>query len=166
MNHNPMHASNRNEWETPDWLFARVNGIYSLSIDVCALPKNAKLPRYWSPADDGLAQDWSAERCWMNPPYGKQIAAWCKKAADESANGAFVVALLPARTETRWWFDYVLRARLIRFLKGRLRFGDMTTNAPFPNALIVWEGVGASRMPSVQWRDMRNEPEGKEEGDS
>jgi site-specific DNA-methyltransferase (adenine-specific) len=75
------------EWETPDALFGALHAEFSFTIDVCASPTNAKLPRYWTRADDALLRDWTGERCWMNPPYGRQIGRWIRKAYQEARGG-------------------------------------------------------------------------------
>lgn len=137
------------EWETPDCLFAELHRRFAFTVDVCATRRNAKLPRFWSPAVDGLSQDWAHERCWMNPPYGENIAAWAAKARSESFRGACTVGLLPARTDTAWWHEHVWDGRRerpkrgvrVQFLEGRIKFrlpGRGSTCAPFPSVLIVW----------------------------
>lgn len=127
-------------WETPQALFDRLDLEFGFETDVCALPHSAKCSRYFSPEEDGLAQTWTGV-CWMNPPYGKQIKHWVAK-ADQSAMcfGAMVVALLPVRTDARWWHDHV-RHHEVRFLRGRLQFtkhGIPQDNAPFPSAIVVF----------------------------
>ena len=108
-------------WETPVELFRRLDAEFRFDLDVCALPATAKCARYFTPEEDGLAQRWEGV-CWMNPPYGRQITHWMRKAFEESQGGATVVCLVPARTDTEWWHQYALRGE-IRFLRGRLRFG-------------------------------------------
>jgi site-specific DNA-methyltransferase (adenine-specific) len=94
--------------------------------------------RFFTPDDDGLAQCWDGERVFMNPPYGRHIGKWVQKAATAEA---LVVCLLPARTDTRWWHDFVARPGVfVVFLKGRLRFGDGPNSAPFPSALVIFAG--------------------------
>lgn len=126
------------EWATPDVLYHELDAEFQFTVDVCASADNAKYSRYWTKADDGLAQPWAGERCFMNPPYGRAIARWVEKAAREAAAGALVVALLPARTDTRWWQRHVLAAGEVRFLPGRLRFNGAKTGAPFPSAVVVF----------------------------
>ena len=87
---------------------------------------------------DGLQQNWTG-MCWMNPPYGKEIGKWLKKAYESSINGAIVVCLIPARTDTAWWHDYVMKGK-IRFIRGRLKFGGNKNSAPFPSAIVVFSG--------------------------
>ena len=129
-------------WETPPAFFAEVDREFGFTLDVCALPSNAKCARFYSPADDGLKQGWQGV-CWCNPPYGKEIGLWVQKAQQSaSGGGATVVCLLPARTDTRWWHDFVVPfAAEVRFLKGRLKFGgsaNSVNSAPFPSALVVF----------------------------
>lgn len=132
-----MFSSERQNWETPQWLFDWLNERYRFDIDVCATPENAKCARYFTPEQDGLRQKW-AGACWMNPPYGREIAAWVAKAYDEARDGATVVCLLPARTDTRWWHDYCAHGE-ITFLRGRLRFVGAKAGAPFPSVIVVFK---------------------------
>ncbi len=139
-----LFSSRSVEWETPSDLYKPLGAEFAFTLDVCATPHNAKVPRFFARSDDGLAQSWQGERCWMNPPYGRDIARWVAKAYREATAGALVVALLPARTDTRWWQQYVTRGE-IRFLPGRLRFGGAKHAAPFPSAIVVWRaGMNAS----------------------
>jgi len=134
---NPVHfSSNTPIWETPQDFFERLDAEFGFTIDVCALPENAKCIRFYCPEDDALAQEWRGV-CWMNPPYGRGIDAWIRKAWESAQAGATVVCLLPARTDTRWWHDYVMRGE-IRFIKGRLKFGGSKISAPFPNAVVIF----------------------------
>lgn len=104
-----MFSSATDMWATPQDLFDRLDAEFHFTTDVCALPENAKCANYFTPEVDGLAQDWTGT-CWMNPPYGREIGRWVRKAHDAAASGkATVVCLLPARTDTAWFHDYVLR---------------------------------------------------------
>jgi phage N-6-adenine-methyltransferase len=123
-------------WETPAWLFQKLNEEFRFTLDVCALPENAKCERFFSPDDDGLKQTWDGV-CWMNPPYGREIEKWMEKAFNESERGVTVVCLVPARPDTEWWHKFALRGE-IRFLRGRLKFGKATSGAPFPSAIIIF----------------------------
>lgn len=125
------------EWATPWDVFNPLNGEFGFTLDVCALPENAKCARYFTPDDDGLAQDWTGDVCWMNPPYGRAIGDWMGKAYREWHKGATVVCLVPARTDTRWWHDYAVKGE-IRFIKGRVKFGGHKNPAPFPSAIVVF----------------------------
>jgi site-specific DNA-methyltransferase (adenine-specific) len=132
------------EWETPQPFFDVLDAEFGFTLDVCASIENAKCARYFTEAIDGLAQDWSGEICWMNPPYGPAIPAWMKKAYESSLEGATVVCLVPSRTDTRWWHDYAEKASERRFVKGRLKFGGATDSAPFPSVVIVFRPVQAT----------------------
>ena len=134
-----MFSSKTDEWATPIDFFEKLNERYHFDLDVCATDDNAKCSRYFTKADDGLYQEWSGT-CWMNPPYGRAIGQWVKKAYESSqAVGVTVVCLLPARTDTAWWHDYCMKGD-ITFIRGRLKFGDGKNSAPFPSAVVVFSG--------------------------
>ena len=135
---NPVHFSSKTVvWETPQWLFDELRQEFPFSLDVCALPENAKVGAFITPEKDGLAQEWRGV-CWMNPPYGREVSKWVRKAAESAKEGATVVCLLPARTDTAWWHDYILGKAEVRFLRGRLKFSGSKANAPFPNAVVIF----------------------------
>ena len=123
-------------WETPAGLFKRLDDEFHFDLDVCALPATAKCERFFSPEDDGLSQAWSGV-CWMNPPYGRVIGDWMRKALRESLRGCTVVCLVPARTDTEWWHEYAIQGE-IRFIRGRLKFGNAASGAPFPSAVVIF----------------------------
>lgn len=141
-------SSETDEWATPMWLFREYDLEFRFTLDVCATPENAKCKRYFTRSDNGLAQDWSGS-CWMNPPYGATIGQWMEKALQESQRGATVVCLVPARTDTAWWHDYATKGE-IRFLRGRLKFGDAENSAPFPSAIVVYRDVRAGAPPKEE----------------
>lgn len=124
------------EWETPQHVFDELNREFGFTIDVAASEKNAKCPRYYTKEVDGLSWSWNDEIVWCNPPYGREIADWVKKAA--TTERATVVMLLPARTDVRWFHDYVYRQAGIRFIRGRLKFGSARENAPFPSMVVIF----------------------------
>jgi phage N-6-adenine-methyltransferase len=130
------YSSTSDEWATPQDFFDEVDAEFGFELDVCALPSSAKCARYFSPDDDGLAQEW-AGACWMNPPYGSEIGRWVAKAHESADAGATVVCLVPARVDTAWWWDHC-RYGEIRFLRGRLKFGGSDTSAPFPSAVVIF----------------------------
>ena len=136
MRKNVHFMSERSDWETPQSLFDVLNREFGCELDVCATAETAKCKAFFSPEDDGLSQEWTGA-CWMNPPYGREIGYWVKKAYESSLRGATVVCLLPARTDTRWWHTYVMRAE-VRLLRGRLRFGNAKNSAPFPSAVVIF----------------------------
>jgi phage N-6-adenine-methyltransferase len=138
MNTDLMFSSATDQWATPRAFFSEWDAIYRFELDVCADAQNAKCRRYFSEQDNGLAQDWAPNRCWMNPPYGREIRRWVQKAYEESLRGATVVCLLPARTDTAWWHEYILPYAKVSFIRGRLKFGDAKNGAPFPSAVAVF----------------------------
>lgn len=137
---NVHYSSRSDEWETPQELFDRLAAMFGpFTLDPCATEMNAKCGRFYTPDDDGLAQSWANERVFMNPPYGRIIGRWIEKAYRESLNGAMVVCLIPARTDTAYWHDYVMRAHEIILLRGRVRFVGGASCAPFPSAVVVFK---------------------------
>jgi phage N-6-adenine-methyltransferase len=130
-------SSATDEWETPRSLFDELSTIFGgFTLDPCATPQNAKCQTFFTREQDGLARRWGG-KVFMNPPYGRDIGRWVKKAYDESLRGALVVCLLPARTDPRWWQDYVKHG-YVYFLRGRLRFGTALNSAPFPSAIVTF----------------------------
>lgn len=142
MNDLAVHFSSvRQDWATPPEFFAGWRDRFDLNLDVCASPDNAKLPRFFTVDDDALIQDWAPHRCWMNPPYGRQIGKWVKKAYVESLRGARVVCLLPSRTDTAWWHDYCqpqIEKGLVHFIRGRVTFVGALSPAPFPSVIVIF----------------------------
>jgi phage N-6-adenine-methyltransferase len=133
----------RTDWATPWPLFLRYDTEFHFTLDVCATEANSKCRVWLSPEMDGLSWAWTPQTCWMNPPFGREIGAWMKKAYEESGRGATVVCLVPARTCTAWWHDYAEKASERRFIRGRIRFEGAQHNAPFLCVLIVfrpWNG--------------------------
>ena len=124
------------EWATPQGIFDSLNSEFHFTLDPCATVENAKCPKFYTHGQDGLSQDWDGEIVFMNPPYGRQIVQWIQKAFESNA---LVVCLLPSRTDTRWWHEYCMKAREIRFIQGRLRFGGATENAPFPSCVVIFD---------------------------
>ena len=138
---NTMFSSKDMTWETPIELFNKLNDEFNFTLDVCALKETAKCDKFFSPEIDGLKQDWSNNVCWMNPPYGRQIQLWLEKAYNESLkDNTTVVCLIPSRTDTKYWHNYCMNASEIRFIKGRLKFGNSKNSAPFPSAIIIFNG--------------------------
>ena len=146
-----VHYSNKtNEWETPQDLYDKYNRIFQFTLDPCANERNAKCDKYYTKDDNGLIQDWSNERVFMNPPYGREIAKWIKKAYEESLKGTLVVCLIPARTDTSYWHNYIFGKAEIKFLKGRVKFQNRLlpswredgshkiSGAPFPSAVVIF----------------------------
>lgn len=172
-----LFTSDSAEWGTPRAVFDWLNAMFAFTVDVCAQPTNAKLPRFFTPRDNGLAQSWEGETFFCNPVYGRAIGGWCDKARDsclyERAMGAL---LIPARVDTDWWNLYVLSAdgkagRLVRswfepssrvwwlrweglvtgvyFHDQRLTFeGAADDGAPFPSAVVFH--ASPSRRPAIE----------------
>lgn len=137
-----VHFSSKTDlWATPQATFDQLSAEFGpFDVDVCAIADNAKAATYYTPEQDGLQQQWRG-RCWMNPPYGREIGKWVAKAKRHAEAGdATVVCLLPARTDTAWWHDNVAEAALVRFIRGRLKFGGAKHAAPFPSAVVVFQG--------------------------
>jgi len=137
-----VHFSSQScEWATPPDLFAEVNADFGFTLDACATKENAKCPHYFSPQVNGLTQRWNGV-VWCNPPYGRSIGQWVRKAWESTRTGEaeVVVCLVPARVDTAWWHDYCARGE-VRFLRGRLRFGGAESGAPFPSALVVFRNA-------------------------
>lgn len=131
-----LKSSRSDEWETPQAFFDELNQEFHFTLDVCATAENRKCLCYIPPELDSLSRSWHG-RCWLNPPYGRQIAKWVQKAYEESQKGRTVVCLLPARTDTRWFHEYCTKGE-IRFIKGRLKFGGCTNSAPFPSMVVIF----------------------------
>jgi phage N-6-adenine-methyltransferase len=137
-----LFSSRTEEWSTPQYVFDALDAEFHFTLDVCADDKNHKCAKYLTKEQDGLKQPWDeyqiSKVCWMNPPYGPTIGLWMKKAYEESCAGVTVVCLVHARTDTRWWHEYAMQADEIRFVKGRLKFGDGAGSAPFPSAVVIF----------------------------
>ena len=127
------------EWPTPQDLFDEINSEFSFTLDVAATAENAKCPKFYTIEIDGLAQPWDGT-CWMNPPYGRQMVDWIKKAIRETWNGVTTVALIPARTNTTWWHDLCMKYGEVRFIRGRPKFGGADHGLPQPLALVIFKG--------------------------
>lgn len=143
MNSDLHFSSATDNWATPIDFFKKVDSVFRFNLDVCAAKENAKCGNYFTVEDDGLSKDWYGT-CWMNPPYGRTATGlWMKKAYAESRKkGVIVCALVPARTDTKWFHEYVYEKEgdgvLPFFIKGRLKFGNSKDSAPFPSMLVVF----------------------------
>lgn len=145
-----MKSSERHDWETPGRLFDVLNREFGFTVDVAASAGNALCRRYYTIAENGLAQDWAGEVCWMNPPYGPDLPRWMRKAFQsargEGKPGATVVCLVPARTHAKWFHAYCPQAE-VRFLRGRLRFDNADHEAPFAQLVIIFRpGPGSGEL--------------------
>ena len=138
MNKEVMFSSKTDLWATPQEFFDELDREFHFTLDVCAIHSNAKCERYYSPIENGLLQGWKGV-VWCNPPYGREIGKWVEKAYYSHLEGVKVVMLLPARTDTKWFHDFIYHKAEIRFVKGRLKFGDSQNSAPFPSMVVVFD---------------------------
>ncbi len=145
--------SKTNEWATPQSLFDKLNMVFGFTLDPCATPKTAKCKKFYTIKDNGLNKSWANEIVFMNPPYGREIGKWIKKAFDEWISGATVVCLIPARTDTSYWHNYIFGRASVRFIKGRIAFGNAKQGAPFPSALVIFKGPSSWEMSTMNQND-------------
>ena len=148
---NRVHFSSATDlWETPWLLFRRLDAEFHFTLDVCAVPENAKCQCHYSPEQDGLSRPWRGV-CWCNPPYGRRIYRWIEKAYEHAAKGeATTVCLIPARTDTSWWHSYVMAASEVWLIAGRVRFGRAKSGAPFPSAIVVFRPGQLGSIPALR----------------
>ena len=137
MNTNLMFSSKTALWVTPQEFFDALDAEFHFSLDACALPENAKCADYYTPEADGLTKKWGGV-VWCNPPYGREIGKWVQRGLDASRDGATVVMLLPARTDTKWFHECIYGKAEIRFVRGRLKFGGCENSAPFPSMVVIY----------------------------
>ncbi len=140
MNTEVMFSSATDLWATPQGFFDELHREFGFTLDVCALPDNAKCHAFYTPEQDGLSQPWNGI-VWCNPPYGRDATGrWLAKAAAAAKSGSTVVCLVPARTCTRWFHDYCYQRPGVelRFVRGRLKFGGAINSAPFPSLVVVF----------------------------
>lgn len=125
INENSMgvhYSSKTNEWYTPLSVYNPLHEEFKFTLDPCCTPESSKCDKYFTKEDDGLIQRWNGEVVFINPPYGRDIKHWVKKVYDESNNGAICVMLIPSRTDTSYWHDYIFNKAEIRFMRGRIKF--------------------------------------------
>ena len=146
-----MRTSLDDTWTTPRDFFDKLNAEFDFGLDAAAMQNSTLVPDNWYGPDhpdpaarDALRIDWNhnsrGKPIWLNPPYGRVIKDWMRKASEVAAGGGTVVCLVPARTDTSWWHDYCINAYEIRYIRGRLKFGGQKNSAPFPSALVVMRG--------------------------
>lgn len=135
-----LFSSNHNEWATPAATFAELDAEFHFDLDPCSTHENAKCREHYTIEDDGLIKNWGGRRVFCNPPYGRELPAWVRKCAQEAAKpDTLVVMLIPARTDTAYFHDYIYhRAREIRFIRGRLHFNESKSGAPFPSMIVIF----------------------------
>lgn len=131
-----MFSSKTYEWATPQDFFDKLDKEFNFTLDPCATPENAKCKRFFTKEEDGLKQDWNNEIVFCNPPYGRDIKYWVEKGSN--ARGGIVVMLLPARTDTKYFHEFIYHKAEIRFIKGRIKFGGSKNSAPFPSMLVIF----------------------------
>ena len=141
MNTDVLFSSKTDKWATPQWFFDELNKEFNFTLDACADESNHKCDKYFTKEQDGLLQDWEGETVFCNPPYGnKETGIWTKKCYEESLKpNTTVVLLIPARTDRKSFHDYIYGKAEIRFIKGRLKFGDGKNSAPFPSMVVVFK---------------------------
>ena len=140
LNKEVMFSSATDNWATPQDFFDELNAEFHFDLDACADKINHKCDKYYTKEQDGLTMPWKGI-VWCNPPYGREIGKWVRKALFASVGGATVVMLIPARTDTKWFHDYIYKRDNveIRFVKGRLKFGNSKNSAPFPSMVVVFK---------------------------
>ena len=132
-------SSKTDNWATPQDFFDKLNEEFHFTLDPCADEVNHKCDKFFTREQDGLSQDWGGNVVFCNPPYGKEIADWVQYSYEQSKKpNTTVVMLIPARTDTRYFHNYIYGKAEIRFIKGRLKFGDATSAAPFPSMVVVY----------------------------
>lgn len=140
MNTNGVFSSKTDEWATPQYLFDQLDAEFHFDLDPAATDENHKCEQYFTKDDDGLKKSWGGCRVFCNPPYGRQIGKWVEKSYREAQKpNTTVVMLLPARTGNGWFHDYILDKAEIRFIRGRVQFGESKQNAPFDSMIVIWK---------------------------
>lgn len=135
-----MFSSKTDLWSTPNDFFDKLNDEFHFTLDPCSTHENAKCYKHFTEEENGLLQDWGNEVVFCNPPYGRQIKYWVKKAYEESQkDNTNVVMLIPARTDTIYFHEYIYHKAEIRFIKGRLKFGNAKNSAPFPSMVVIFK---------------------------
>jgi phage N-6-adenine-methyltransferase len=134
-----MTSSKDLTWATPQEWFDYLDLEFDFTLDPCCTHETAKCKKHYTPAEDGLAQNWAEETVFMNPPYGKEVGLWMKKAYEEARDHlALVVCFVRASVDTEWWRRYVSTATEVRFPKGRVTFAGAEAAAPFPVAIVIF----------------------------
>ena len=146
MNTSVLFSSQTDQWATPQDFFDKLNGEFRFTLDPCADESNHKCERFFTKEQNGLLQCWSDERVFCNPPYGRETQPWVRKCFEEVHEGAcpLAVMLIPARTDTRWFHEYIYKKAEIRFVKGRLKFGNSANSAPFPSMVVIFKKDGCT----------------------
>lgn len=127
------------EWETPREVFEALDAEFHFTLDPCSTHENAKCAKHYTREEDGLAQDWTGETVFCNPPYGREMPLWIEKCARHGAGGGVAVMLIPARTDTRAFHEFIYHKAEVRFVRGRLKFGGSKNSAPFPSMIVIFK---------------------------
>lgn len=136
-----LFTSNSDEWETPSGIFNSLNDEFRFDLDPCSTEENHKCDEHYTLQDNGLEKNWGGRRVFCNPPYSR-IADWVRKCYEESKKpGTLCVMLIPARTDTKYFHDYILHRSEIRFIRGRLKFGESKNSAPFPSMVVIFRAA-------------------------
>lgn len=134
-------TSNSDEWATPQWLYDELDAEFHFNLDPCATADNNKCSKFYTAKEDGLKNSWGGYTVFCNPPYS-QIDKWVEKAFRETrTDDTTVVMLIPSRTDTKYFHRFIYQRTEIRFVKGRLKFGDGQGSAPFPSMIVIWRGA-------------------------
>jgi phage N-6-adenine-methyltransferase len=140
---NGRYNGNGREWATPAEIFDPLHAEFGFTLDPCATAQSAKCAKFYTETDDGLTKSWAGERVFMNPPYGREIYAWTRKARD---SGTLVVGLLPASCDLAWWHEDVVGHAEVRYIRGRVRFltdGPYRASGFFASVIVVWRSEAA-----------------------
>lgn len=138
---NGRYNGNGRHWATPPEVFGPLHTEFGFTLDPCATAETAKCPVFFTEEQDGLTQSWAGHRAFMNPPYGREIYAWTRKARQEAEAGTLVVGLLPASTDLKWWHDDIVGRAELRWIRGRVRFltdGPYRASGFFASVIVVW----------------------------
>ena len=153
MNTKLMFSSKNEKFSTPQYIFNTLNREFNFTLDPCCEFYTRKvMDNYYTAETNGLDKSWEGETVFMNPPYGRQdTGIWIKKAYEESLKpNTTVVALIPSRTDTKFWHDYCMNSSEIRFIKGRLKFGDSKYAAPFPSCVVIMNGDNSCKVSTME----------------
>jgi len=143
MNTDLMFSSKTDHWATPQSFFDKLNEEFDFNLDPCADSSNHKCKKYFTASDNGLLQNWGGYRVFCNPPYGREIYKWVEKAYREGCkDNTIVVMLIPARTDTKYFHNFIKNRSEVRFIPGRLKFGEGKNAAPFPSMVVIFRGPG------------------------
>ena len=154
--------SSNKEWETPLSVFKPLEKEFNIVLDVCASQENTKCKAFFNRKSNSLSRSWlvgsdfpkGTLAVWMNPPYGRGMERWVRKAHEETKNGVTTIALLPARTDTSWFHNYIYNKHEVRFYKGRIKFVDAQSTAPFPSMVVIFKPTKVNRIKTI-WKKLK-----------